>query len=661
MNYQEMTKKQLIAALLEMHGQVKRFEKLEKECQKAYVRLRESETRHKSLLDSSPEPIVVYDKDGITLYVNKAFVNTFGWLPEELIGQSIPYVPAECISHTEATLKSLFSGDPVPSFDTKRVTKDGKILDVHISSALFRDENGNPAGHIVTLRDVSDRKKSREALRLLAAVVEQAAESIFITDADWNIVYLNPAFERISGYSREEVIGQKPNLGESRLYDTEFGQELWRRIANGLVWTGRLVNRKKDGSLYEEDGTVFPMRDTSGKITNYVAVKRDITQEVALERQLRHAQKMEAVGTLAAGIAHDFNNILQAVLGYSEIILSQADIPDNCRRDIERITQAGKHGAELVRRLLSFSRKVDMDMRPINLNDAVEQIKKILTRTIPKMIQVELHLAERLASANADPAQIEQVLLNLAVNAKDAMPDGGTLMFETQNIYLDESYSRTHLGARPGDYVQLTVSDTGHGMDKSTIDHIFEPFFTTKEMGKGTGLGLAIAYGIVKQHGGYIWCYSEPGEGTAFRIYLPAIESTLSREASIVETKPPTGSEAILVIDDDDHVRDLTKRMLTPAGYMVITAANGREGLENYRKREKQIALVILDLIMPGLGGKQCLAELLKIDPKAKIIIASGYSENAMKEAVDWGAKAVLTKPYCAKELHEMVRRILDS
>jgi nitrogen-specific signal transduction histidine kinase/ActR/RegA family two-component response regulator len=385
-----------------------------------------------------------------------------------------------------------------------------------------------------------------------------------------------------------------------------------------------------------------------------------VTQEVALEAQLLQAQKMEAVGTLAGGIAHDFNNLLQVIQGYTEVLLHGVNEDRSHHEALQKIHRSAKRGAELTSQLLTFSRKVQSERRPLDLNQEVEQVRNLLDRTIPKMIEIELHLDKTPAIISADPVQVEQALMNLAVNAMDAMPEGGKIIFETERATLEEEFCRTHLGARPGEYVLLTISDTGHGMNKETLEHVFEPFYTTKEVGKGTGLGLAMVYGIIKTHEGYILCYSEADTGTTFKIYLPAlVQSGHWREAG--EDQLKGGDETILLVDDEQYIRELGVELLTDVGYEVLTATDGENALELYRKEQKRIDLVILDLVIPGMGGKKCYEEILKIDPQAKILIVSGYSVNGPgQEAMEAGAKGFVGKPFDVSNMLTTIRNILD-
>ncbi|MEA3428802.1 MAG: response regulator, partial [Thermodesulfobacteriota bacterium] len=391
---------------------------------------------------------------------------------------------------------------------------------------------------------------------------------------------------------------------------------------------------------------------------------RQIAEKKQLQDQLLHAGKMEAVGTLAGGIAHDFNNLLQAIMGYTQMLLLGKKKKDPDFDKLTQIESSARRAGELTQQLLTFSRKVESELRPVNLNQGVKQVKKLLKRTIPRMIDIELHLEENIKIINADPAQIEQVLMNLGVNARDAMPDGGKIIVETENVILDEEYCKTHLGAVPGEHVLLSFSDTGHGMDKETVEHIFEPFYTTKETGKGTGLGMAMVYGIMKSHHGYIMCYSEPGEGATFKIYFPAIEeSVVSNGLSVDREEEMQGeNETILLVDDEGAILDMGRNMLERFGYTAIMAESGEKAIEIYKAQKERIDLVILDLGMPGMGGHKCLKELLKIDPRIKVIVASGYPKiGKVKETVESGASGFIGKPYQIADMLKKVREILDN
>jgi CheY-like chemotaxis protein len=371
---------------------------------------------------------------------------------------------------------------------------------------------------------------------------------------------------------------------------------------------------------------------------------------------------MEAIGTLTGGIAHDFNNMLQSILGYTQILLLDMQGHALEAGKLKKIEAGALRASELTQQLLTFSRRVESKLRPVDLNQEVRQVEKLLRRTIPRMIDIELHLASELSIIHADATQIEQVIMNLSINARDAMPEGGKLTLRTDKVTLDEAYCRAHLEAVPGDYVLLSISDTGFGMDEKTLEHIFEPFFTTKDSGKGTGLGLAMVHGIVKNHGGYIMCFSEHKEGTIFNIYFPVVKEVHIRVPEQQDrVEVGGGTEKILLVDDEKSIREVAQDMLRRFGYSVLTAPDGETALEIYRKKKEAISLIILDLIMPGMSGHRCLEKILDINPKQKVIMASGYSVNGpMEEAFEKGAKGYLQKPYELGPMLSAVREVLD-
>jgi len=389
---------------------------------------------------------------------------------------------------------------------------------------------------------------------------------------------------------------------------------------------------------------------------------RDITSLKRLEAQYLHAQKMEAVNTLAGGIAHEFNNLLQTILGYTEVLFLERKESDCGYRELREIEKAALRGVELIQHLLIFSRKIKSKQAPVQLNLTVKQVQKLLTRTIPRMVKVEPMLVDDLRLINADSAQMEQVLINLAINSVDAMPEGGKLIFGTENVTVDEEYCKFHPEAKPGDYVLLTVSDTGRGMDQQTLGHLFEPFYTTKEVGKGTGLGLSAVYGIVMDHHGFIQCDSELGEGTTFKIYLPAIKQIMEGEVPAEEGRPRGGMETILVVDDEESIRGLCEEILGKYGYQVLTASDGETALNIYQEAKEKIDLIILDLIMPGMGGRKCLEELIKMNPEVKVLISSG---NVIGEppgaTLKTGAKRFIRKPYTLREMLQVIRDVMEN
>ena len=422
---------------------------------------------------------------------------------------------------------------------------------------------GEYYGRVWFFRDITERKLAQAELTRLATAVNQTADSIVITDTAGNIEYVNPAFELVTGYTKEEALGKNPRFLKASVNNPSIYEDLWGTITRGDVWVGQLINKRKDGSLFNERATISAVRDEAGKIAHFIAVKKDMTHEYQLEDQLRQSQKMEAIGQLAGGVAHDFNNLLTAINGYSSLALQRLGDDHAVKPYLEEVKKAGERAANLTRQLLAFGRKQILQPIPLDLNSIVSDMNKMLRRLIGEDINLTAKLATNLKKIKADPGQIEQVLVNLVVNARDAMPQGGSLTIETASVELDREYARAHVGTQAGNYVMLAVSDTGTGMSEETRARIFEPFFTTKEKGKGTGLGLSTVYGIVQQSGGSIWVYSELNCGTAFKVYLPQLEAPakVHEEKSVVEDVP-RGSETILLVEDEEVVRGLAAHIL---------------------------------------------------------------------------------------------------
>lgn len=513
-------------------------------------------------------------------------------------------------------------------------------------------------------REIAERRLSEQAVRESEArfrrIYDNAPMMMHAVDRDGIIQSVNKKWLTSLGFSFDEVVGANIELFMSESCRKSKDSMLARLWKNGESHDLSCQFVKKDGALVE---VLLDSSVTDDPVWGTVILStiRDVTHEIMLEKQLREAQKMEAVGTLAGGIAHDFNNLLQIVLGFADLLLLGKDVQQPGYEALRSIREAARRGAELVNQILTFSRKVETHPRPIDLNLIVEKIERLLSRTIPKMIQIELILDHDLLPVFADPGQMEQILINLAVNAKDAMPEGGRLIIRTRNVRLDEKYCKTRLEVQPGDYVLLEVSDTGHGMEKEISDHIFEPFFTTKKPGEGTGLGLAIVFGIVKIHGGHIFCSSDPDEGTTFQIYMPAMGMKFGSEVDTTAEFPSFGSETILVVDDEELIRNFAVEVLRSAGYDVLTASNGSDALDVFMNERSRISLVILDLVMPKMGGKQCLEELLEVDPNLKILIASGFLvDEPTRRVLTAKARGIVKKPFKVKELLRYVRNALD-
>jgi PAS domain S-box-containing protein len=507
--------------------------------------------------------------------------------------------------------------------------------------------------------DITEQKKTDEAMRSLVTAIAQTDETIVITDLNGTIQYCNPAFEKVTGYSKEEAIGQNPRVLKSGKHGKEVYEQLWATITQGKVWTGHLINKKKDGSLYEEDATISPIRDASGKLSGFVAVKRDITERLQLENQLRQAQKLESIGRLAGGVAHDFNNLLTVINGYSEFLLERLKPPDPLTPYVEEIRNAGERAASLTKQLLAFSRKQVIEPKVLDLNAIIRESAPMLERLIGEDVVLKTLLDNSLGHVMADPDQIHQVIMNLAVNARDAMPNGGKLDIETMDVDITAAGNTvSHPNAVPGRYVLMSVTDTGHGMDETVRQHIFEPFFTTKEVGKGTGLGLSTVYGIIIQSAGWIDVRSEVAVGTSFQIFLPRIDAVPEPRRTSVQ--PEGGSETILVVEDQTAVRSFTKAALTLYGYQVLEASDGDEAIAIAQGYGGEIHLLLTDVVLPGMNGKVLSERMKELRPNLKVLFISGYLGNVIAHhGVHDPGVSLLYKPFGPHELAGKVREVL--
>jgi len=520
------------------------------------------------------------------------------------------------------------------------------------------------------VRGSAERRRAEQERARLVGAIEQAAEEILITDVDGNIQYCNPAFEKITGYSRSEVLGRNPKFLKSGTHDVEFYRALWGTIKRGSVWTGHITNRKKDGSLYEADGTISPIHDIAGKLIGFVSARHDVTEQLRLESQLRQAQKMESVGRLAGGVAHDFNNLLTVIVGYSCTLQRQFTATDPRLGSINEIRKAGERAATLTQQLLAFSRQQIIQPKPIDLNTLISDIEQMLRRLVGEDIELITVLAPSLALVMADADQMNQVLMNLAANSRDAMPRGGRLTLSTANIQRPEKFSGD--GSEPsGPAVLLTVSDTGIGMDEPTRQHIFEPFFTTKVLGRGTGLGLSTVYGILQQNKGWIEVQSELGRGTTFKIYLPRIDPSIPADETIQETASAMaeekleeelgiGSATILVAEDDDMIRGLVQTVLAKKGYTVLSARDPREAIRIHQQYSGPIDLLLTDMVMPHMNGRELAEHLAPDRPQMRVLFMSGYIEDATRHqgALTPGTD-LLKKPFSPTALLREVYRVL--
>ena len=530
---------------------------------------------------------------------------------------------------------------------------------------------------IIVARDVTRRVNAEQAMKQAEekyrSIFENAQVGIYQTSPDGRLLSANPAMAEILGYDSPSDLTSSVSSMQEQVYVNPGDRLRFLELAGSQAAVTGFETQlyRKDGGVIWVSFNAHPVHDPDGSVRYFEGTLQDISaskqaeeEKLLLEEQLRQAQKMDALGKLSGGIAHDFNNLLQAISGFVQLMFMNKDQADPDYKYLVEIDRATNRASDIVRRLLSFSRKMEVRLEAVDMNRVVESTLGILQHIAPKMVCISTSLAPALKPIQADPGQMEQVIMNLVSNAIDAMSEGGQLSIETRGITLDSEYTQRYLEIDPGEYVVVTVTDSGSGMDESTRQRIFEPFFTTKEVSKGTGLGLSIVYGIVKGHLGHITCYSEPGKGTSFRIYLPVAGPNLSPAENVVTgvaRDVPGGSETILLVDDEAMILDIAQEMLQSKGYATLRAQSGEQALEIFRNERGSIDLVILDLGMPGIGGEKCLEELRKISPQAKVIVASGYSGHKIaKRPGDYGAAGFVHKPFPLGEILHIIRSVLD-
>ncbi len=622
--------------------------------------LSHSSGRKETILDSLPDAISYNDGSLRILWANTAASRLLGINRHQLIGM-------HCYEAWQG--RTTPCGDCPMERDEdvvgirEHVTGDGGAW--RRVGRVIRNHAGRPIGVVEIATDITDLAKTNEALlverEITSALIQGSPSFIVRIDGEGRILMVNRAMLEALGYARKDVEGcdyLSTFVPESdREAVADMFEEVVLRSRPAQVESKVISSDGRDFLIHWQG---FPIFKEDGSLDSYFIVGIDVTDTRRLEAQLLRAQKLEAVGTMAGGIAHDFNNLLQAIGGYADLLLLRKMKGDSDYQELQGIQCAARSASELTEQLLTFSRRVKRNSGPACVNSIVLSIHRILERTIPKMIKLELGLEEPPSAVRVDPAQIEQILMNLSLNARDAMPDGGILRIETRSIDLDKDFCDRHMGANPGRHVRIRVSDTGHGIDPEVMEHLFEPFFTTKNVGEGSGLGLAMVYGIVKNHQGLIICESEPGLGTTFDVYFPATWDRVPQEAAPVRDPLPSGDELILLVDDDGSVRDLGREILEKFGYEVLIAGNGEEALAAYNKHFGRIDLVILDLIMPGMGGSKCLKNIVEINPEAKVLIASGYSpskDEAMLKGLSCG---FIRKPYDIGSMLCTIRHVLD-
>jgi len=624
--------------------------------------LKQSEERYRKMVEWSPLGIVIYS-EGRFEYINPAALRMGGAKSaEELIGKPVlDYIHPDYRDFAVKRLKQMMeTGETTMPAEVKLARRDGSYYDADIVSSPLVYEGKSAVQSI--LRDISESKQAQAQLRKVIYAVEQSSSAVVIADERGTVEYANRRFTDITGFSQDEVIGEGiPSLFCRSDPDT-WEHSCKDAILSGRKWSRECKNARKDGTAYWAHLNLSPVRNDEGKVTNFILTFDDVTERRGMEEKLHASQRLEALGTLAGGVAHDFNNLLTVINGYSEMILDELPEGDPIRRDLDEIRKAGHKAALLTGQLLAFSRKQVVMPRLLDLNDLIRETDKMLRRLIREDIELVLEMDPRLGRVRMDPGQMTQVIINLVVNARDAMPQGGRLAIRTKCFILTQESVRWDGRLPAGEYGLLEIADTGCGMDEETVKHIFEPFYTTKEAGKGTGLGLSTVYGIIGQNGGYIEMMSEVGKGTTARVYLPiASEAAADTEQSPDSTAVRSGNETILLAEDDVNIRSLCTRVLERHGYNTLLAVDGEQALEIGRTHEGPIHLLISDLVMPRMSGRELARRLFLIRPGIKLMYISGYSDEAVLRPQDHDKDALLLlKPFGPDLFSSRVREILD-
>ena len=625
--------------------------------------LHQSEQRFRSYFELPLIGIVITSTEKSWLNVNDKACKILGYAKEELLRQTWSSMthPDDLAADVEKFNLMLAGTIDQYTMEKRFIRKDGSIVYVDLSVGCVRLSDGSVDYVVALFNDITERIKSQEDLLRLSAVVEQVHEIIVITDRQAVIQYVNPAFTAATGYTSAEAIGCTPALLRSGEQNEHFYKVLWSTITQGDIWRGRFINKKQNGGLYNEEAAIYPLRNSSGTIINYVAVKRDITHDLKIEQQLRQVQKMEAIGSLAGGIAHDFNNILGVIYGYAEMSMDPAETMPQINSNLQLLISAANRAKDLIRQILTISRQTEKEALPITISPIVKEVIKFIRASLPSTIQIKQSLSAKDDLLLADPIQIHQLLMNLCTNAGHAMKDSsGVLEITLKNVHFTDTDILDHPLIRSGDYICLSVRDTGCGIPSANIEHIFEPYFTTKESSEGTGLGLAVVHGIVGKCGGDIRVYSEVGKGTVFNVYLPVI-TTVEETINAPVLEIHRGSEHILFVDDEISLVKTSKIILERLGYAVTGITSPEEALAVFKNTPDAFDLLITDKTMPELTGFDLVREIKSQRPDMPMILCTGVSVKAHIEKVqELGINGFLLKPFNKSELACIIRDVLD-
>jgi PAS domain S-box-containing protein len=623
----------------------------------------EDDRLFRSVVESAPVGVVVVDREGVIAFANSEVETLFGYAQGELAGQPLErLVPMEVRTAHTTMRAQLLAAHGARSMGAGRdlvgLRKDGVEIPVEIG--LRQIDSGGNHYVVATVADIRERQRTEQVVlerdERFQALIEATFDGISISQ-DGVLMEVNEGYARIFGYTTAAELAGKAVLD---LVAEESTDEMRRRLSEQIEGSYDLVGKKRDGTKVWLQATTR-MHRVGGRPSRVTAM-RDMTEQRLLEQQLRHAQKMEAVGRLAGGIAHDFNNLLTVIQSYASLLISEAAGTNAPHEELEEIQRAAEAATTLTRQLLTFSRQQVIEPKVLTVDKIVSGAHKMLKRLIGEDVELEIKLAPDGGRIRVDPGQLEQVIMNLAVNARDAMPEGGRLLIETSNVEMSEQFLREHVPARAGHYLMLAMSDTGAGMSEETRAHIFEPFFTTKEAGKGTGLGLATVYAIVKQSGGFIWVYSEPGHGTVFKLYFPLVDDPAEISGPTRAAGAARGTETVLLVEDSAAVRAVTRQLLERQGYTVLEAPDPRMAIAIASSHRGTIHLLLTDIVMPGMSGRALAEQLSKARPKMKVLYTSGYTDDTiLRQGVIDGSAAFLQKPFTPEMLLRKVRSALRS